>query len=468
MKTVRIISSMALAVVAALTFSAQAASVDVTTARMQANNFVKSKMASKGMFNAPATADLKLAHTEASSVEGNAYYVFNIQGGGWVIIAGDDRAKQVLAYGDKGNIDVNNLPGNMKGYLKLYKNQIEEMQSYKGEVITKKAPKNYAPIEPLTKSTWGQQEPMNRLCPMAGSDRTSAGCGPLAMAQIIYYWKYPTEVPEIAGYSASWSQYMSSLPATTFDFSLMLDKYTVYNPNTGGVSLGTYTEDQANEVAKLVRYCGQACKTRYGNSGTSSGSYTYDQRDAFKTFGFNENLELIGIDPSYYCSNSGHKYTEEEWKDIMYNELSNNRPIAYHNVDFIDGHAWVIDGIDTEGKYHMNWGFYERFDGWFEFGAFTIYPNGETWNFNGSGNEMIINLFPYEGYVIPSDEPTSIRGDVNKDKEVNIADVTKLIDYLLSQDPTGIDLEAANCNQDDEVNIADVTKLIDYLLSQSW
>ena len=110
MKILRIMSSMAIATVAALTFSAQAASVDVTTARMEANNFVKSKMASKGMFNAPATADLKLAHAEASSVEGNAYYVFNIQGGGWVIIAGDDRAKQVLAYGDKGNIDMNNLP----------------------------------------------------------------------------------------------------------------------------------------------------------------------------------------------------------------------------------------------------------------------------------------------------------------------------------------------------------------------
>jgi hypothetical protein len=61
-----------------------------------------------------------------------------------------------------------------------------------------------------------------------------------------------------------------------------------------------------------------------------------------------------------------------------------------------------------------------------------------------------------------------MRGDVNKDKAVNIADVTALIDYLLSQDATGIDLEAANCNQDDAVNISDVTKLIDYLLSQTW
>ena len=457
--------SISLVMAAAGLMAANAGNIDANAARQAANSFLKSKMTSQGMFKAPALADIKLAHTEASSVEGNAFYVFNIQGGGWVIIAGDDRAKQVLAYGDKGNINMNDLPGSMKDYLILYKNQIEEMQSYKGEVVPMKAPKRYAAIAPLTKSTWGQQEPMNRQCPMTGSSRTSAGCGPLAMAQIVYYWKYPTEVAELPGYSASWSQYMSALPATTFDYSLMLDKYTVYNPSTGGVSLGTYTEEQANEVAKLARYCGQACKTRYGNSGTSSGSYSYDQRDAFKTFGFNENLELIGIDPSYYCSNYGHKYTEEEWKDLMYNELSNNRPIAYHNVDFIDGHAWVIDGIDADGKYHMNWGFYERFDGWFEFGAFTIYPNGEEWNFNGSANEMMINLFPYEGYVIPGDD-TDVPGDVNGDGIVNVGDVTLLIDIMLGS-ATIEDYMTPDVNGDDDVNISDLTTLIDLMLSQA-
>lgn len=460
---------MALAVLATVSLNAHAATISASDAKMAANNFLKQHAAgSQTSFRAPALSDINLVHAEASKVEGNAYYVFNITGGGWVIMAGDNRAKQVLAYGDKGNIEMNDMPGSMKDYLELYKHQIEEMQSYKGQVVPMKAPKRYAPVAPLTKSTWGQQEPMNRLCPMNGTSRTSAGCGPLAMAQIVYYWKYPTDIPDLPSYPMSWSNYAPSLEGTTIDYSLLLDKYTVYNPTTGGVSLGTYTEEQANEVAKLVRYCGQACKTRYGNSGTASGSYSYDQRDAFKTFGFNENLELIGIDPSYYCSNFGQKYTEDEWKDLMYNELSNGRPIAYHNVDFIDGHAWVIDGIDADGKYHMNWGFYERFDGWFEFGAFTIYPNGEEWNFNGGANEMIINLFPYEGYEIPGDEPTSLRGDVNKDGSVDISDVTALIDYLLSMDATGIDLTAADTDISNEVNIGDVTVLVDYLLAGNW
>ena len=200
-----------------------------------------------------------------------------------------------------------------------------------------------------------------------------------------------------------------------------------------------------------------------GNSGTASGSYSYDQRDAFKTFGFNENVQLIGIDPSYYCDNS-NKYTEEEWKALMQAELEAGRPIAYHNVDFIDGHAWVIDGVDADGKFHMNWGFYERFDGWFEFGAFTIYPNGEEWNFNGSANEMVINLYPYENYVIPGDDPQpQVKiGDVDGDGNINISDVTALIDLLLTD---GSMTAGADVDGDGNLTISDVTALIDMLLT---
>lgn len=61
-----------------------------------------------------------------------------------------------------------------------------------------------------------------------------------------------------------------------------------------------------------------------------------------------------------------------------------------------------------------------------------------------------------------------LRGDVNADGGVNIADVTTLIDYLLSGDYSNVSLSNADCNKDDFVNIADVTSLIDYLLSGRW
>ena len=63
---------------------------------------------------------------------------------------------------------------------------------------------------------------------------------------------------------------------------------------------------------------------------------------------------------------------------------------------------------------------------------------------------------------------TTLRGDVNGDGEVNISDVTALIDYLLSGDASAINTDAADCNHDNGVSIADVTVLIDYLLSGTW
>ena len=57
-------------------------------------------------------------------------------------------------------------------------------------------------------------------------------------------------------------------------------------------------------------------------------------------------------------------------------------------------------------------------------------------------------------------------GDVNHDDDVNIADVTKLIDYLLDIQ-TDVCLDCADVNGDEDINIADVTFLIDLLLGNN-
>lgn len=59
-------------------------------------------------------------------------------------------------------------------------------------------------------------------------------------------------------------------------------------------------------------------------------------------------------------------------------------------------------------------------------------------------------------------------GDVNSDGYVNISDVTALIDYLLSGNPSSVNLTGADCNDDGSINISDVTTLIDFLLSGEW
>ena len=64
-----------------------------------------------------------------------------------------------------------------------------------------------------------------------------------------------------------------------------------------------------------------------------------------------------------------------------------------------------------------------------------------------------------------------LRGDVNRDRKVSIADVTSLINSLLTEvydNSAHFSTEAADVNQDGKFSIGDVTTLINYLLSGSW
>lgn len=66
-------------------------------------------------------------------------------------------------------------------------------------------------------------------------------------------------------------------------------------------------------------------------------------------------------------------------------------------------------------------------------------------------------------------DPTAIiRGDVNGDGTVNITDVTTLISFVLSDDATGVDLDAADCDGNGQWNISDVTLLITFVLNEAW
>ena len=92
-------------------------------------------------------------------------------------------------------------------------------------------------------------------------------------------------------------------------------------------------------------------------------------------------------------------------------------------------------------------------------GDFNIY--GIIWKVNGA---LVFEPVAWVKYVAPAYQ----RGYVDDNGEVKIADVSALINYLLSGDPTGVNVLAADCDENGEVKIADVSALISYLLSGTW
>ena len=60
--------------------------------------------------------------------------------------------------------------------------------------------------------------------------------------------------------------------------------------------------------------------------------------------------------------------------------------------------------------------------------------------------------------------PTVKLGDVNGDGDVNVNDVTVLINYILGKNPTPFIEANANVNGDEGINVNDVTALINMIL----
>ncbi len=345
-----------------------AAHVDTNTAKTIAQQFVNKQ--SRTRLQA-SHVNMMLAHAEPSSWNANLvdYFIFNsTDGNAFVIIAGEDRAEQVLGYGD-GAVDVNNIPCGMRWLLEMYKEQIEYLHSHPGLEIENSSPSlKDANIQylPLLTCDWSQGTPYNNQCPEFEGERCVTGCVATAMAQVMYFWRYPESCPSIPGYKLSWVQ-LPTLPATTFIWNKMLDIYT-----------GHYTESQAEAVAKLMRYCGQSCSMNYGVDG--SGAYVSSQLAGMKLMGYNRNASMV----------EKKNYSVETWNSMMLRELADGYPILYSGSGQAGGHAFVLDGYDgSQNKYHVNWGWASTGNGYFALGAFNV----RDYSFN-SDQQMLVRIYP--------------------------------------------------------------------------
>lgn len=309
------------------------------------------------------------SHVEWSQVNPACvdYYVLNASNGSaWVIVAGDDRAEEILAYGE-GYIDMTDLPCNMRAWLDMYREEMEYLHAHPEIIATRRAqPASPTTVPPLLTCQWNQTRPYNLQCPLVNGTYCVTGCVATAMAQVMYYWKFPDQVPALPSYTTSTLKIeVPQLPSIQLPWQDMLDRY-LYNG---------YTATQGDAVATLMRYCGQACKMDYTTG--QSGAYQWDMSDALKSFGYNSCMTQV----------LRYNYGDSAWNEMILEELTAGRPILYSgdNRTADIGHAFVIDGFDGS-KYHVNWGWGGLADGYFALNSFVSGLNDR--------HSMLFQCFP--------------------------------------------------------------------------
>lgn len=319
--------------------------VGVDEARQKAMDFFSNRpMKVSGRNQAPnKISDLVLAHKASMDNGQNAYYVFNNEDGGFVIVSGDDRTTEILGYSEHDNLDTDNLPENLRWWLDDYTRQIEALGTSLVPVRRSVNTLPSEPIAPLIKSVWNQYEPYNYMCPDGNyidydepgydeGNRCVTGCVATAMAQVMYYWKWPETCPALDSYKLG-PYTIKALPATTFKWDKMKNTYEWRE-----------TGASADAVAELMRYCGQAVQMGYSPNGSGTG---LSPKVLASVFQYSPNCHEI----------RRSSYSSNRWESVIYNELAAKRPVLYSGMNANDdGHQFIVDGYDGNGFFHINWG----------------------------------------------------------------------------------------------------------------
>ena len=344
------------------TTSAQARPIPEDKACAVATKFYYMKVMGDDVAKVKSLKALDLVYTP---LHGNAsnytaapeYYIFApADGKGFVLVAGDDRAGQlIVGYSLEGKFTLP-LSTSMQGYLNCYAGYIEALR--KGQAESKPR-RTTQPVAPLLTTTWGQRSPYNNFCPTLNNRKLITGCVTTAVAQIMKYYAWPTCgqgecMAEIHNLDTT---YTKVTLGDEYHWDKMKDDYS------RGAKLKT------TEVARLMRDVGHAVNVRYTPVLTSAHS---------------DNVPKAMIEHFHYSPTMRQvhrsQHTDEEWHRLIAAELAARRPIYYSTRSTrFDGHAFVVCGVDEQGLYYVNWGWGGPCDGYFDFDA--VAAHGASYNY---------------------------------------------------------------------------------------
>lgn len=323
---------------------------------------------------AAGVSDLQLAHTAMKPASAEpAYYAFNDPShGGWAVISADDRTLPVLCYSEQGSFDLEHANPAFRLWLRRSAEEIAHVSDANACLSLQAETLKVEPISPLLgKIAWYQLTPYNNLCPIDQYDTTRVftGCVATAMGQIMRMWKWPEH--GTGAHTWRWEnnnvptqveQLYANFGETYYDWDHMRETYDEVTPD--------YTDQEADAVATLLYQLGVATHMDYGGEkGGGSGTWEDDMAAAVENY-FSYTFDKFVTQ----CSKSG--YAKAKGTDCAVADdrcvfsISTDALEAYLNADLEagrpvlmgadetdgGGHAFVCDGRDANGYFHINWG----------------------------------------------------------------------------------------------------------------
>ena len=328
---------------------------------------------------------------------GDIYIFTPVAGNGFVLVAADDCVRPVLAWSPTATFPLDGMPQHVSQWLDGYNREIRAFAELgvqspqvaaEWEMYFEGRSKYGAAVEPMLTTIWNHGYPFNLICPYDWTDsaRSVTGCTATATAQIMKYWNHP----EVGwGYHSYYHPEYGPLEAqydtTHYRWHLMPDTLN-----------SLCSSEEMYAVAELMYHVGVAANMNYSPTGSGAAVNSYGYTDypsaenALKTY-FKYNPLLH----SEYKAD----YSDRAWDSLLCVEIDAARPVLYAGYDEAGGHAFVLDGYDSLGMFHVNWGWGGSYDGYYTTDSLAPGAGGiggnATYTFNMS-NSVVIGIRPAE------------------------------------------------------------------------
>ncbi len=357
--------------------STSAKLVEIKDARLAAKNFYFERL-TKNLHRSVVYSEVSIDN-EFVEKAGNlpVYYVFNFTDKGYIIVSADDCCIPVIGYSFDSQYNPDNQPEGFAFWMGCRKQEIvgniqnnvlpdftisnewQRLYNLNLSSLTDD-PATVTDVAPLLTSTWDQGFPYNFLCPADAACGTygghvTVGCVATAMAQIMYYWRWPnTGTGQHCYTPAGYAQQCANFGNTTYDWNGMTD-----SPGK-----------ECNPVALISYHAGISLNMMYNLDGTcASGAYQNDVPAALQNY-FQYASSCTAVSKS--------SYTTTNWNNLLIGDINTGKPVQYGGQGPNGGHSWVCDGYQGTDYFHMNWGWSGSSNGYFYLN--NLNPGGYTFN----------------------------------------------------------------------------------------